>query len=38
MMREPLFVAKYQLYLLTEEELRVEIERDVLEIGRRKRL
>ena len=29
---ENLFVSKYQLYLPTEEELRAEIERDVLEI------
>ncbi len=28
-----LFVSKYQMYLPTEEELRVEIERDVLELG-----
>lgn len=27
------FVSKYQLYLPTEEELRAEIERDVLELG-----
>ena len=32
---ENLFVSKYQLYLPTEEELRAEIERDVLELGRR---
>lgn len=30
---ENLFVSKYQLYLPTEEELRAEIERDVLELG-----
>jgi hypothetical protein len=30
-MSENLFVSKYQLYLLTEEELRAEIERDVWE-------
>lgn len=30
---ENLFVSKYQLYLPTEEELKAEIERDVLEIG-----
>ena len=28
-----LFVSKYQMYLPTEEELRAEIERDVLEFG-----
>ena len=28
-----LFVSKYQMYLPTEEELRAEIERDVLELG-----
>lgn len=32
---ENLFVSKYQLYLPTEEELRAEIERDVLELGLR---
>ena len=32
---ENLFVSKYQLYLPTEDELRAEIERDVLELGRR---
>ncbi len=32
---ENLFVSKYQLYLPTEEELKREIERDVLELGRR---
>ncbi len=32
---ENLFVSKYQLDLPTEEELRAEIERDVLELGRR---
>jgi hypothetical protein len=32
-MSENLFVSKYQLYLLTEEELRAEIERDVWELG-----
>jgi len=31
---ENLFVSKYQLYLPTEEELRAEIERDVLELQR----
>jgi predicted nuclease of restriction endonuclease-like (RecB) superfamily len=31
---ENLFVSKYQLYLPTEEELRVEIERDILELKR----
>ena len=30
-----LFVSKYQMYLPTEEELRAEIERDVLELGLR---
>jgi len=30
---ENLFASKYQLYLPTEEELRAEIEMDVLEIG-----
>jgi len=30
---ENLFVSKYQLYLPTEEELKAEIERDVLELG-----
>ena len=30
-----LFVSKYQMYLPTEEELRSEIERDVLELGLR---
>jgi len=30
---ENLFVSKYQLYLPTEEELKREIERDVLELG-----
>ncbi|MDD2781059.1 PDDEXK nuclease domain-containing protein [Sulfuricurvum sp.] len=33
---ENLFVSKYQLYLPTEEELRAEIERDVLELGLRR--
>ena len=28
-----LFVSKYQMYLSTKEELRAEIERDVLELG-----
>lgn len=32
---ENLFASKYQLYLPTEEELKREIERDVLELGRR---
>jgi len=32
---ENLFASTYQLYLPTEEELRAEIERDVLELGRR---
>ena len=32
---ENLFVSKYQLYLPTEDELRAEIERDVLELGLR---
>ena len=31
-----LFVSKYQMYLPTEEELRAEIERDVLELGFRR--
>lgn len=30
---EKLFVSKYQLYLPTEEELKAEIERDILELG-----
>ncbi len=30
---ENLFVSKYQMYLPTEEELKAEVERDVLEIG-----
>lgn len=33
-MRNILFVSKYQLYLPMEEELRAEIERDVLELYR----
>ena len=32
---ENLFASKYQLYLPTEDELRAEIESDVLELGRR---
>jgi hypothetical protein len=32
-MSENLFVSKYQLYLPSEEELKAEIERDVLELG-----
>ena len=31
--KENLFVSKYQMYLPTEEELRAEIEKDVLELG-----
>jgi hypothetical protein len=30
---EKLFISKYKLYLPTEEELRAEIERDVLRLG-----
>jgi len=33
--KDNLFVSKYQLYLPTEEELKAEIERDVLELGLR---
>ena len=33
--KENLFVSKYQMYLPSEEELKAEIERDVLEIGLR---
>ena len=32
-----LFVSKYQMYLPTEEELKAEIERDVLELGLREK-
>lgn len=33
MQSKNLFVSKYQLYLPTEEELKAEIEKDVLELG-----
>jgi hypothetical protein len=33
MLNKNLFISKYQLYLPTEEEVKAEIEKDILELG-----